>query len=141
MTVKHQRTSPRKKGRNSLTAGLPNIIELLEQEYGIPERSHHTQPLESLVVTILSQNTNDVNRDRAYRSLRQRFPTWQSLHDAPAHEIAQAIVACPANNSSQQTKAFEVEIAKLPEKWLKHRLIELRLITKEYKNNIKENKK
>jgi endonuclease-3 len=91
VTVKPRRTPPRKKGHDPLTGGLPEIIDLLEQEYGIPERSHHTQPLESLVVTILSQNTNDVNRDRAYRSLRQRFPSWQALHDAPSREIAQAI--------------------------------------------------
>jgi len=43
------------------------------------------------VLTILSQNTNDVNRDRAYADLRRRFPSWDEVADAPVGAIAQAI--------------------------------------------------
>ncbi len=70
---------------------LRRVIELLEGEYGIPRRSRRQDPLESLIVTILSQNTNDVNRDKAYQRLRERFPSWQEIHDAPEKEIAAAI--------------------------------------------------
>jgi len=43
------------------------------------------------VLTVLSQNTNDVNRDRAYADLRARFPTWDEVADAPLPAIARAI--------------------------------------------------
>jgi endonuclease-3 len=44
-----------------------------------------------LVCTILSQNTNDLNRDRAYTALRARFPTWKQVRDAPAKHVIAAI--------------------------------------------------
>lgn len=48
-------------------------------------------PLETLIKTILSQNTNDSNRDRAYRSLRRRFGSLTAIKDAEVKEIAEAI--------------------------------------------------
>jgi endonuclease-3 len=47
--------------------------------------------VDELVSTILSQNTNDVNRDKAFHSLCQRFPTWEEVRDAPADEVVSAI--------------------------------------------------
>ena len=44
-----------------------------------------------LVGTILSQNTSDLNRDRAFEALMQRFPTWEAVLAAPQHEVALAI--------------------------------------------------
>jgi endonuclease-3 len=47
------------------------------------------EPLEELILTILSQNTSDVNSDRAYAALRERFPTWEAAASArPAQVIA-----------------------------------------------------
>lgn len=40
---------------------------------------------------MLSQNTNDTNRDRAYADLRARFPSWDEVADAPLPAIARAI--------------------------------------------------
>jgi endonuclease-3 len=48
-------------------------------------------PLDELVSTILSQNTNDVNRDRAFEALRSHFPTWEAVRDAEAAEVVEAI--------------------------------------------------
>lgn len=48
-------------------------------------------PLESLVRAVLSQNTTDVNRDRAFNTLRRRFPDWNQVADAPVEEVADAI--------------------------------------------------
>ena len=48
-------------------------------------------PLESLVRAVLSQNTNDANRDRAFAALRERYPSWDAVADAPAEEVAEAI--------------------------------------------------
>jgi endonuclease III len=44
-----------------------------------------------LVRTILSQNTSDTNRDVAWERLRERFPTWQAVRDAPLEEVEDAI--------------------------------------------------
>ncbi len=43
------------------------------------------------MLTILSQNTSDTNRDRAYSDLRRAFPTWDDVADAPVPAIARAI--------------------------------------------------
>lgn len=59
--------------------------------YGYPEWRNPLPPLDELVSTILSQNTNDTNRDRAYHSLRQRFPVWEDVRDAPEAEVIDAI--------------------------------------------------
>ena len=48
-------------------------------------------PLGQLIQTILSQNTSDINSERAYRSLRRRFPTWQAVMTAPTHRVADSI--------------------------------------------------
>jgi endonuclease-3 len=47
--------------------------------------------LDELVLTILSQHTSDVNRDRAYADLRRRFATWDDVADAPTPAIAAAV--------------------------------------------------
>lgn len=48
-------------------------------------------PIEELVLTILSQNTSDTNRDRAFAALRERFPTWEELAGAAEAEVVDAI--------------------------------------------------
>jgi endonuclease III len=50
-----------------------------------------SDPVGTLVNTILSQNTNDHNRDIAYRRLRKQFPRWEDVRDAPESEIADAV--------------------------------------------------
>jgi endonuclease-3 len=63
---------------------------LLLDEYG-DHSWHPRDPVATLVNTILSQNTNDVNRDSAFSRLRERFPTWEAVRDAPAEELVEAI--------------------------------------------------
>jgi endonuclease III len=48
-------------------------------------------PIDELVCTILSQNTSDLNRDRAYTALRKRFPTWQKVRDAEPADVIDVI--------------------------------------------------
>jgi len=66
-------------------------VSLLEKEFGIPERKNVQDPLSSLILTVLSQNTNDKNRDRAYLALKQQFPTWEDVHNGPVKNIEAAI--------------------------------------------------
>ncbi len=71
-------------------AKLRAIYEILLKTYGQPE---HTpmDAVSELVCTILSQNTNDANRDRAYTALRARFPTWEQVRDAPTQQVVEAL--------------------------------------------------
>ncbi len=51
----------------------------------------HGDPLAELVLTVLSQSTNDRNRDVAYLRLRDRFQSWEAVRDAPVREVEEAI--------------------------------------------------
>jgi endonuclease-3 len=70
---------------------LTKITDRLAHEYGRPALRPHRKPIDELVLTVLSQNTNDRNRDVAYFRLRERFPTWDTVAEAPVEEIEDAI--------------------------------------------------
>lgn len=90
-----------------LTAKALAVHELLRKEYG-PRTWQPTEgPLDTLVSVILSQNTSDTNRDRAFERLRRRFPTWEEVRDAEVAAIAEEIR--PAGLS--QTKAPRIKEA------------------------------
>ena len=59
--------------------------------YGQPVWRNPLPPVDELVSTILSQNTNDTNRDRAFESLRRKFPTWEQVRDANPGLVVAAI--------------------------------------------------
>jgi endonuclease-3 len=59
--------------------------------YGEPEWRPHLDPVSELVSTILSQNTNDANRDVAFDRLRERLPTWEEVRDADVVVVIEAI--------------------------------------------------
>ena len=67
------------------------IRTTLIDNYGHPVWRNPLSPLDELVSTILSQNTNDVNRDRAFDSLIKSFSDWESVRDAPQDEVIAAI--------------------------------------------------
>ncbi|MBV9866763.1 MAG: hypothetical protein JO316_15520 [Abitibacteriaceae bacterium] len=69
---------------------IHKVNQLLIEHYGT--RTVETRdPLDGLILIILSQATNDLNCDRAFRSLKEKFPTWDAVLAAPAQEIADAI--------------------------------------------------
>ncbi len=59
--------------------------------YGQPIWRNPLPPVDELISTILSQNTNDTNRDRAFKSLRQHFPTWEVVRDGDPVSVVAAI--------------------------------------------------
>ncbi len=67
------------------------VRDRLRLVYGIPLARAHGQPIAELILTVLSQSTNDRNRDVAYLGLRERFPTWEQVRDAPVQELERAI--------------------------------------------------
>jgi len=78
--------------RKTLAARLRDVSDRLSLRYGRPRRSpHRTDPLSNLVLTILSQNTTDANRDRAFATLTERFPTIPLLAEASPQALEEAI--------------------------------------------------
>ncbi len=67
------------------------IRDRLREIYGVPREQPHGHPIAELILTVLSQSTNDRNRDVAYLALRERFPEWEAVRDAPVDEIEAAI--------------------------------------------------
>jgi len=74
-----------------IRAKVRKITLLLEKRYGIPRRKVSGEPLDILIETILSQNTNDRNRDKAFQRLKNRFPHWQDVLEAKTKSIVSAI--------------------------------------------------
>ncbi|MGD8738096.1 MAG: endonuclease III [Anaerolineae bacterium] len=74
-----------------LEAKTHEIHQRLLEAYGEPTWRPHLEPVSELVSTILSQNTNDKNRDVAYERLRDRFPTWEAVRDAGVETVIEQI--------------------------------------------------
>jgi endonuclease-3 len=70
---------------------MREIYRRLRKHLGPLEPPRRLAPLEELILTVLSQNTSDVNRDRAYGAMRERYPTWEQLAEADPTELARAI--------------------------------------------------
>jgi endonuclease-3 len=77
--------------RASLAKRALKIHERLLKFYGEPTWRNPLPAIDELVSTILSQNTSDINRDRAYDALRARFPAWESVRDAKTEDVIEAI--------------------------------------------------
>lgn len=72
-------------------ARVIRVRERLREVYGIPRMKPHGHPIAELVLTVLSQSTNDRNRDVAYLRLRERFGSWEAVMRAPVGEVEEAI--------------------------------------------------
>ncbi len=82
---------PRAVADDSDDKPLRYIIQNLERAYGVPENRFPSDPLDMLVQIILSQATSDVNSNRAYSALKERFPAWDDALRARETTIANAI--------------------------------------------------
>ncbi len=67
------------------------VHEALIDYYGFPEWRDPKPPVDELISTILSQNTNDINRDRAFTALIHKFPNWEAVRDADTEEVINTI--------------------------------------------------
>ena len=76
---------------NRLARRALKIHERLLEFYGKPMWRNPLPAIDELVSTILSQNTNDLNRDRAFNALRARFGTWEEVRDAMTLDVIEAI--------------------------------------------------
>jgi endonuclease III len=72
-------------------ARVRRIRDRLREVYGRPIAPPHGQPLDELILTVLSQSTNDRNRDVAFLRLRERFGSWEAVRHAPNAAVEEAI--------------------------------------------------
>lgn len=79
------------RSRSECSAG-PHLA-LLAKTFGRPLPGRRYEPLDELILTVLSQHTSDVNRDRAYAALRRRFPGWKDVLRARRVDVERAIRA------------------------------------------------
>ncbi|MEW6717686.1 MAG: endonuclease III [Chloroflexota bacterium] len=88
------------------------VHQRLLETFGHPQWRNPKPPLDELVSTILSQNTNDANRDKAFKNLRTRFPSWEKVRDADIHSLIDAIrPAGLANQKAPRIQAILREIS------------------------------
>jgi len=99
----HRPMQSMKKKQNAI-----RCIRILENHLGVPrQKKERSAPLDMLIGTLLSQNTNDRNSHRAYVELRKKFPTWRKVAEAPVGAIASAIkVGGMKNQKSRRIKAL-----------------------------------
>ena len=79
---------------NDLKVWIALVLNELEKLYHNEERAPelgHAEPLDGLILTVLSQNTNDKNRDAAFKRLKDRFPVWDELADKNIRELEDSI--------------------------------------------------
>jgi endonuclease-3 len=101
------------------------VLRRLMETYGSPQWRKHLPPLDELISTILSQNTNDVNRDRAFQSLQERFPSWEEVRDADPQLVIEAIRSAGLANQKgpriqSLLQAITEEQGKLDLEFLRH---------------------
>jgi len=87
------------------------MYERLFKIYGVPVWRSPMPAIDELISTILSQNTNDHNRDMAFERLRKRFPTWDAVCDADVADIIDAIR--PAGLGNQKGKRIQAVLQQI----------------------------
>jgi endonuclease-3 len=76
---------------NATPRRLRAILGRLQKRFGALDPPRVVDPLDELVLTVLSQHTSDLNAERAFGDLRAAYPTWHAVVDAPSGEVADAI--------------------------------------------------
>ncbi|MGM9511162.1 endonuclease III domain-containing protein [Larkinella sp. GY13] len=67
------------------------VHELLNQQYGIQAIRGRLEPLHELIATVLSHRTTHANEVTAFRTMMERFGSWEAIRDAPVEELTAAI--------------------------------------------------
>jgi len=79
------------RSEKELRAKAKSVYRQLAEVYGQPTWRRHNDPVSELVLTFLSQNTSDVNSHRAFKQLKERYPTWDAVLAASTEELADTI--------------------------------------------------
>lgn len=76
------------------------VAQLLREMYGYPNWRQALPPIDELVDCVLSQSTNDNNRDRAFDALKACYANWEAVMNAPTDEVIDTIK--PAGLANQK---------------------------------------
>jgi endonuclease-3 len=89
------------------------VYDRLLKRFGLPKWRDPLPAIDELVSTILSQNTNDKNRDIAFNALIARFPTWEDVRDADPDEVINEIR--PAGLANQKGPRMQKVLRQITE--------------------------
>ncbi len=85
---------------------LDRVEKALDAHYGMPDWHEYLPAVDELVCTRLSQNTNDINRDKAFVKLKETFSSWEEVRDADPEAVKEAIrIAGLANQKGPNIQA------------------------------------
>lgn len=114
VTLQHMNTTFQTQ-LNTILARIPDIERraakyapvsaALHQLFGRPDWRPFMPPLDELIDCILSQSTNDRNRDRAFAGLKANFASWRDVMDAPTEQVIDAIK--PAGLANQKAPRIQ----------------------------------
>jgi endonuclease-3 len=90
------------------------VHQTLVEEYGEPTWRQHLPPVDELVSTILSQSTSDINRDKGYYALKEKYSDWESVMNAPEVDIIATIR--PAGLANQKGPRIQAALHYVKEK-------------------------
>ena len=91
------------------------INDLLAERFGIPKRNKNLpDPVDMLIATILSQNTNDKNSYQAFQKLKSKYSSWELAAAAPLEDIEDTIRI--AGLGAQKSKAIKNALNSILEK-------------------------
>ena len=68
-----------------------DVYRVLDAEYGDWQSREKREPMDELILTVLSQHTSDINAEKAFLRLKKIFPTWEIASKADISDIAEAI--------------------------------------------------
>jgi endonuclease-3 len=108
-----KRPPKRSDWRRPTAKRVRQIRDRLRELYGVPAASPHGHGLDELILTVLSQSTNDRNRDVAFMRLRERFPSWEAVRDAPNEDVEAAIR--PGGISKVKSRRIQDILRALPD--------------------------
>ncbi|NLD05305.1 MAG: endonuclease III [Synergistaceae bacterium] len=103
------------------------ILDAFEKHWGNEGRPSpelkHDEPLDGLMLTLLSQNTNDKNRDKAFEKLKAEYPKWDRVAEAPIEKVVDLIRV--AGLGDTKAKHMKQILVILKEKFGRYSLIEM----------------
>ena len=108
---------------------LAAVHARLLEAFGEPQWHEYLPAVDELVCTILSQNTNDINRDKAFRELKETYRSWEEVRDADPKELQEVIriaglAAQKGPNIQSALQAISEERGEISLDWLREKNVD-----------------
>jgi endonuclease III len=102
------------------------VLNRLRKRYGELAPPRRVDPLDELILTVLSQHTSDVNSAVAFGRLREAFPTWEAVAEAPTRQVADAIR--PGGLADTKAPRIQAILREVRDRWGGYDLSSLRAL-------------